>query len=217
METSIPGKVTGPSVAAPMDTIETVHPAIHPSPDGTIRVDGPLFDRRGRERASALDMRRVESPRERAMRLHPAGKAAIYGRSARKKDAPSPEPLKGGELESRSRGDVDDREDTSSVTSSGTRSATGPSTPRRPRLEVADGSPEDDSDNPGRVCTGSSHRVKAGDTLWSIAADALETEDVRRIARYWPKIHRHNRAVIGSSPDLIYPGQVLDLPHECDD
>ena len=221
METSIPGEATGPSVATSMDTTRSVHPAIHPTPEGTITVDGPLFDRRGRERASAIDVRRDETPRERAMRLHPAGKAAIFGRSIGKKDAgraSKAEKGKRGDLESRSgRGDLDDRTDPSPATSPDTRSATGTRATPRPPLEVADESSRDGPESSGRVCTGNRHDVRAGDTLWSIAAEVLETEDIRRIARYWPKIHRHNRNVIGANPDLIYPGQVLDLPDECDD
>ncbi|MDQ4125019.1 MAG: LysM peptidoglycan-binding domain-containing protein, partial [Actinomycetota bacterium] len=58
------------------------------------------------------------------------------------------------------------------------------------------------------------HAVLPGDTLWSIAAERLGTDDVRRIARYWPRIHRANREVIGANPDLIRPGQVLELPPE---
>lgn len=58
------------------------------------------------------------------------------------------------------------------------------------------------------------HAVLPGETLWSIAADRLRTDDVRRIARYWPRIHRANRDEIGSNPDLLFPGQVLELPPE---
>lgn len=58
------------------------------------------------------------------------------------------------------------------------------------------------------------HAVLPGETLWSIAADRLHTQDVRRIARYWPRIHRANRDVLGSNPNLIHPGQVLELPPE---
>ncbi|HEX2058550.1 MAG TPA: LysM domain-containing protein [Actinomycetota bacterium] len=53
-----------------------------------------------------------------------------------------------------------------------------------------------------------------GETLWSIAAERLRTDDVRRIARYWPRIHRANREEIGPDPNLIRPGQVLELPPE---
>lgn len=58
------------------------------------------------------------------------------------------------------------------------------------------------------------HAVLPGETLWSIAAERLRTDDVRRIARYWPRIHRANRDEIGPNPDLIRPGQVLELPPE---
>jgi hypothetical protein len=58
------------------------------------------------------------------------------------------------------------------------------------------------------------HAVLPGETLWSIAAERLHTDDVRRIARYWPRIHRANRDEIGANPDLIRPGQVLELPPE---
>jgi nucleoid-associated protein YgaU len=51
--------------------------------------------------------------------------------------------------------------------------------------------------------------------LWDIAARLLGTDDSARVARYWPRIHRANRAVIGADPSLIIPGTVLELPYEC--
>lgn len=57
--------------------------------------------------------------------------------------------------------------------------------------------------------------VRHGDTLWDIAARLLGTNDARRVARYWPRIHRLNRALIGPDPSLILPGMVLVLPDEC--
>jgi hypothetical protein len=63
---------------------------------------------------------------------------------------------------------------------------------------------------------GGSYTVRHGDTLWSIAEQWLRTDDLRSVARYWPKIHRANRDVIGPDPSVIYPGQVLHLP-PCDE
>jgi nucleoid-associated protein YgaU len=59
------------------------------------------------------------------------------------------------------------------------------------------------------------HVVSKGDTLWHIAGDVLGTDDVARIARYWPAIHRANRRVIGADPGLIFPGTLLRLPVRC--
>ena len=66
------------------------------------------------------------------------------------------------------------------------------------------------------ACSGDRYAVRTGDALWSIAADVLATEDPSRIARYWPRIHRANRALIGANPNVIFPGQVLELPPECE-
>ena len=61
----------------------------------------------------------------------------------------------------------------------------------------------------------STHRVRYGDTLWQIAAEALQTEDHAAIASYWPRVYETNRDVIGTDPDKLFPGQVLRLP-SCD-
>lgn len=58
----------------------------------------------------------------------------------------------------------------------------------------------------------SHYAVLPGDTLWGIAAKVLRTDDLRAIARYWPRIHQENRDVIGANPDLLRPGMVLSLP-----
>lgn len=60
------------------------------------------------------------------------------------------------------------------------------------------------------------HVVRAGDSLWSIAETVLATKDLRRIARYWPLIHKTNATLIGRDPSLIIPGQRLSLPPEKD-
>ena len=58
------------------------------------------------------------------------------------------------------------------------------------------------------------HIVVVGDTLWSIASRRLGTDDPQQIAAYWPHIYRLNRDVIGPDPNLVRPGQVLELPDE---
>ncbi len=58
------------------------------------------------------------------------------------------------------------------------------------------------------------HVVRPGESLWSIAEEVLQTDEPARIARYWPRIHRANRSVIGADPNVLLPGQVLELPGE---
>ena len=48
--------------------------------------------------------------------------------------------------------------------------------------------------------------VQPGDTLWSVSAWYYGT------GGDWHRIYAANRAVIGSNPDLIRPGQRLTLP-----
>ncbi|WP_457974303.1 LysM peptidoglycan-binding domain-containing protein [Arthrobacter sp. D1-17] len=55
--------------------------------------------------------------------------------------------------------------------------------------------------------------VRSGDSLWTIAARHLgpEASDVD-IALEWPRWFENNRAVIGSDPDTLLPGQILKAP-----
>ncbi|MFE2632897.1 transglycosylase family protein [Streptomyces sp. NPDC004562] len=77
---------------------------------------------------------------------------------------------------------------------SGTAKKAAPSTPaRKPDRQ------------PGHTARGSSrgdYTVRAGDTLSGIAA---------RHGTTWQRLHAANRAVIGDDPDLIVPGQRLEL------
>jgi len=75
--------------------------------------------------------------------------------------------------------------------------------------------PSDPRPAPSVHCRGR-YQVVAGDSLWTIAGRVLDTDDPRLIARYWPRIHRANRDLIGATPNLIRPGWVLELPPECD-
>jgi nucleoid-associated protein YgaU len=57
--------------------------------------------------------------------------------------------------------------------------------------------------------------VAPGDTLWSIAAEELPAgASAQRISTRWHLLYAANRAVIGPDPDVIRPGQHLDLFRE---
>ncbi len=56
-------------------------------------------------------------------------------------------------------------------------------------------------------------RVRPGDSLWAIAEERLGPRAaVADIVDYWHRIYARNTAVIGPDPDLILPGQLLELP-----
>ncbi len=55
--------------------------------------------------------------------------------------------------------------------------------------------------------------VKAGDSLWTLAAGQLgPLATDAEIARQWPAWFRVNRSIIGADPALILPGQILRAP-----
>jgi hypothetical protein len=57
------------------------------------------------------------------------------------------------------------------------------------------------------------HVVRPGDSLWDIAQQGLSAgASEAAISRHVHALHRVNRDVIGSDPDLIYPGTPLVLP-----
>lgn len=65
---------------------------------------------------------------------------------------------------------------------------------------------------------GRTHRVVAGDNLWTISRDRLASgsttrSDVRRVARYWRRVVEDNHGRLRSGdPDLIHPGETVRLP-----
>ena len=66
---------------------------------------------------------------------------------------------------------------------------------------------------PAGVPTTSGHLVQAGESLWSIAADALPPEATAvQVAGSSTAWYEANRTTIGSDPDLIRPGQQLTAP-----
>ena len=55
--------------------------------------------------------------------------------------------------------------------------------------------------------------VRPGDSLWAIAARHLPPDATApRVTEAWHRIYATNRAVIGPDPDLLRPGQRLELP-----
>lgn len=54
--------------------------------------------------------------------------------------------------------------------------------------------------------------VRRGDSLWSMVARHLHTDDPTIIAAQWPRWYVTNRSVIGPDPDLIHIGQILRIP-----
>ena len=58
--------------------------------------------------------------------------------------------------------------------------------------------------------------VEAGDHLWAIAAETVvdrtgQTDD-ESVHAYWQRLIEANRHVVGDDPDLIHPGQIIELP-----
>lgn len=69
---------------------------------------------------------------------------------------------------------------------------------------------------PGRMDTAPAAvraTVRSGDSLWSLAAQQLgPLATDAEIAAQWPRWYERNRAVIGDRPELILPGQILEVP-----
>lgn len=58
--------------------------------------------------------------------------------------------------------------------------------------------------------------VRRGDSLWTLVARHLRTEDPGLIAAEWPRWYATNRQTIGPDPDLLLVGQILHLPVSTD-
>jgi nucleoid-associated protein YgaU len=94
-----------------------------------------------------------------------------------------------------------------------TRSPTAASSPpappatQSPGLRPRVGSPVTAAERPSTVT------VRAGDSLWSIAArDLPGAPTVDDVAERWPQWYQQNRCTIGPDPNLIFPGMVLLAP-----
>lgn len=86
--------------------------------------------------------------------------------------------------------------------------------------QVLDGLPLPDragstADPPGATPAAApgSIRVRPGDCLWTIAEERLGPRaGVAEVAAYWQRMYSLNRDVIGPDPDVVLPGQRLQLP-----
>jgi hypothetical protein len=55
--------------------------------------------------------------------------------------------------------------------------------------------------------------VRAGDSLWSLAASRLPSSAPEAaVDAAWRRLYEHNRTTVGPDPDLIHPGDRLRLP-----
>ena len=99
-----------------------------------------------------------------------------------------------------------------------TLSAEVPNIPLAPEPSEAAGSLQDRSPffSPPRVEAGTySYTVQAGDTLWSIAAEQLgEGTDASTIYDYTLDIYEANKDALGQNAELLYEGQVLQIPEQ---
>ncbi|WP_296666186.1 LysM peptidoglycan-binding domain-containing protein, partial [Demequina sp.] len=72
--------------------------------------------------------------------------------------------------------------------------------------------PRSSTQEPPPASRSTIHVVVRGESLWSIAADALGTSATDAdIAAAWPELYADNRDVVGADPHLILPGQRLEL------
>lgn len=97
-------------------------------------------------------------------------------------------------------------------------SAEVPNIPLAPEPSEAAGYLQDRSPffSPPRTEAGTySYTVQAGDTLWSIAAEQLgEGTDASTIYDYTLDIYEANKDALGQNAELLYEGQVLQIPEQ---
>jgi nucleoid-associated protein YgaU len=61
-------------------------------------------------------------------------------------------------------------------------------------------------------CAGASHRVVAGDTLWTLSARAVRSSDTARVTIAWHRLYAANRSAVGPNPSVLQVGSALCVP-----
>ena len=61
-------------------------------------------------------------------------------------------------------------------------------------------------------CAGTMHRVAAGESLWTLAARAVHSDNVGTVNIAWRRIYAANRDVLGGNPSLIHVGENICVP-----
>lgn len=115
-------------------------------------------------------------------------------------------------------GDIPDSITPKATSAPLTLSAEIPDIPLAPHPTEAAGYLQDHSPffSPPRTEAGTySYTVQAGDTLWSIAAEQLgEGTDASTIYDYTLDIYEANKDALGQNAELLYEGQVLQIPEQ---
>ena len=78
--------------------------------------------------------------------------------------------------------------------------------------EVAESAPDAPTSSPQASAPGV--LVQPGDSLWCIASRALPGASDERVDAEWRRWYAANRDVVGTDPDLILPGQLLQPPND---
>ena len=63
---------------------------------------------------------------------------------------------------------------------------------------------DDQARDTGTASPDGDYTVRPGDNLWAIA-------DAQKVPGGWTELYEANKGALGSDPDLILPGQTLDL------
>lgn len=120
-------------------------------------------------------------------------------------DSPSATPSASGSSGASDTSDAPDRSSRAGDTGGRHRGAPAPEKPGSDRDSGRHASRgEGDARGKGAPAADGTYTVRPGDNLWAIA-------DAQKLPGGWTGLYEANKAAVGSDPDLILPGQSLDL------